>query len=283
MAEYLIEHPNPHARAWADRKRAAGVTMPAGHASWSYPQRIDRGRAAPILAIVVHCTAGAEDTDGGPDPSAQDTAAYASRTERTVSWHSGSDSDDVVQLLPPAHVAFHVRGFNTHTYGHEISKRHMRWAPMPRAWVDSTLDVAARHLAPIATAGAIPVRTADRGDLLAAIDAWRRHGIAKPVGFIGHAALDPGRRSDPGEDFPWLRFLDRIRHHMEGTVDPSPEGIELFRIRQGATVWTTNGAVRWPIATEEAFVARYGADAWARVIPVEPDHVLATLPRANGT
>lgn len=35
----------------------------------------------------------------------------------------------------------------------------------------------------------------------------RAEYLARRPGFISHAELDPGRRSDPGDEFPWDQFL----------------------------------------------------------------------------
>lgn len=162
-----------------------------------------------LVAIVVHVTAGLEDLKGRDD-SAEATARYAGTTEREVSWHSGSDADSCVHLLPPAFTAWHVTGYNSSTYGHEISKADTDWSKMPAGWVDRTLSQAARCLTPIAADAGIPVRHITRGQLDRAIAA----GDPSQGGFIGHDVLDPRRRGDPGEDFPWSRFLSLMEDDM---------------------------------------------------------------------
>lgn len=185
---YLLEHPN--------RYHLGGTPH-------FYATR--RGR---VLAIVVHITAGLEDLDATDDHSAEQTARYAATTDRQVSWHSGSDADSAFDLLPAGYTAFHVHGYNSHTYGHEISKAHPDWRHMPEPWRTRTLTNAAQHLAPKAAELGAPRRHATRAEL--------DHAIATggaPVGFIGHWELDPDRRSDPGlvrsvgDTFPWTEFF----------------------------------------------------------------------------
>lgn len=159
---------------------------------------------------MVHITAGLEDFDGVDDHSAEATARYAASTDRAVSWHSGSDSDSSLELLPVSFTAWHVQGYNSRTVGHEISKRSPDWRNAPAAWVEATLAHAARHLAPVARSLYVPIRKATKSELDAAI---ARNGA--PVGFIGHHELDPSRRSDPGrvgnvDTFPWGRFLELL-------------------------------------------------------------------------
>lgn len=181
---YLLDHPNPRG------------------------DHFYRTRRGSILAFVVHITAGLEDLDGHADQSAEATASYAASTDREVSWHSGSDSDSSLDLLPHTFTAFHAAGYNSRTYGHEISKTSPDWRSTPAAWVEATLGHAAARLGPRARALGVPFRLATRAEL---DDAIRRGG--PPVGFIGHHSLDPSRRRDPGlvaglDTFPWRRFFD---------------------------------------------------------------------------
>ena len=194
MSYYLLDHPNPNG-------------------SHFYPSR--RGT---VLAVVVHVTAGLEDLDGGVDRSAEATARYAATTDRAVSWHSGSDTDSSLDLLPAGFTAFHCKGYNSRTFGHEISKRSADWRNMPEWWGAATLHHAAKRLAVVARELGIPARHATRSEL---DDAIARNG--QPVGFVGHHQLDPARRSDPGlvsgaDTFPWQRFLGLV----SGFMSPAP-------------------------------------------------------------
>jgi len=192
MGYFLLDRPNPHGPHY-------------------YPSR-----ARPLLAYVVHITAGLQDLDGVDDQSAEATARYAATTDRQVSWHVGSDTDSVIELLPPGYTAWHVSDYNSACYGHEFSKLHVRWGEMPPTWVDATLRQAARHAAAIAVRYGIPIRHATRAELDRAIATG-----GPPVGFIEHSVLDPTRRSDPGADFPWTRFLELVRHYATGGDDVS--------------------------------------------------------------
>lgn len=174
------------------------LERPGGHHFYT-------SRRRKVKAIVVHCTAGLEDMVGA-DNSAEATARYASTTDRKASWHSGSDADSFVKLLPASYTAWHCINYNSSTYGHEISKRDMTWADEPAEWVERTLTVAARGLAPIAASLGVPIRRCTKAELDRAIAT-----DGPPVGFIAHMTLDPRRRRDPGKDFPWQRFLGLMR------------------------------------------------------------------------
>lgn len=198
---YLLDHPNPHAP-----KRANGVKMNA------YPTR-----KGSVLACVMHVTAGLQDMDHDyrSDSSAEDTAKYASTTDREVSWHSGSDANSSLLLLPDEYTAFQCIGYNSRTIGHEISKKDVVWADEDPKWVTLTLTEAADCLRPRLKKLRIPLAHATKAQL--------DHAIAtngKPVGLTDHSILDPARRRDPGKDFPWVRFLAML---AQTPVPPKPQ------------------------------------------------------------
>lgn len=253
---YLLDHENPNAARRSNGKR--------GH---YYPTRRRR-----LVVIVVHCTAGLEDLDlRGDDDSAEATARYAATTERVVSWHSGSDTDSVVELLPPSATAFHVRGMNSGTYGHEISKSDMTWADEPADWVAATLAQAASHLAGIARAAGIPLRR------IGAAQARRAYASERPElgGFIGHAPLDPARRRDPGDDFPWGRFFDLMVPRPRSTEEDD----EMLFIShpETKTVWVVIGDRRIPLRNPRD-AAELDPQWRDKVKQLSPDHPLLKLP-----
>jgi hypothetical protein len=162
-----------------------------------------------LLAIVMHITAGLEDLDGVDDHSAENTAQYCRTTSTEVSWHSGSDTDTWVTLLPATYTAWHASAYNSPTYGHEISKKHTDWRTMSDRWVASTLFVAAAGLKSVAQAYGIPLRKATRAELDREI---AKGAAGTPVGFISHSEVQPADRTDPGwvngvDTFPWARFF----------------------------------------------------------------------------
>lgn len=172
-------------------------------------------RKEPVLAIVMHVTAGLQGRPDAADSSAERTAQYAATTDRPVSWHSSSDTDSHFLLLPDTATAFHCQGYNSCTVGHEISKGDVSWSDESPQWVTETLGMAVASLRPRAAALRVPIRRATRAELDAARDRYRRTGKAEPVGFLAHGDLDPDRRSDPGPDFPWSRFFDLLTPDSE--------------------------------------------------------------------
>jgi hypothetical protein len=215
--------------------RPEGVTVTAYLLAHRNPNgdRFYPTRNAPVLAIVVHITAGLQGRPAGADSSAERTAAYAASTDRKVSWHSGSDRDSHLTLLPDDHTAFHVQGYNSCTVGHEISKRDTTWADEDPRWVTDTLQQAANSLAVRAQRLGIPLRRATRAELDQALAHWKRTGQARPVGFISHQDVDPTRRQDPGRDFPWGRFLSLMNPNPSQEDDMTPaEKLLLSQVAQ---------------------------------------------------
>lgn len=215
-------------------------------------------RRMPVLAIVVHITAGLQDLDlVGPDHSAEGVCRYAATTDRDVSWHRSSDTDSEIELLPTSYTAWHCANYNSTTIGHEISKLDVSWHDKPAEWVTRTLRMAA--VGPAGTTGLrrlaqlyrVPARRGTRAELDAAIAHYRRTGEIRPVGFLAHSDLDPDRRRDPGWDFPWPRFLSLIATGPAPRPAPPQEDDMPLTPADGQTVLNTR--VEIPTLLRPAF------------------------------
>lgn len=236
----LLDEPNPHGPHFYDSRRGS------------------------VLACVVHITAGLQGAPSGVDRSAEQTARYAATTERKVSWHSGSDRDSSVLLLPDTYTAFQCQGYNSRTIGHEISKADISWADEDPTWVTRTLEMAAVSLRPRLKALGIPIRQATRAELDRAIAEG-----GGPVGLIGHAALDPTRRRDPGADSPWARFLKLLQTSPAPKPAPAPTPVKdddmigtIYTCTGRSTRYFTAGGVTKVDAAEVKILR-------ARGVPVE--------------
>jgi hypothetical protein len=189
MGYYLLDHPNPNGNHFYTTRRGT------------------------IKGQIIHITAGLQDTDlRGPDSTAEGEARYAATTAREVSWHSGSDTDSYVKLLPYSYTAFQCINYNSTTAGHEISKLEVNWADDDPEYVKALLTQAADCIRPDMLSNGIPFRKATKHELDLAIQ-----NNSSPVGMIGHHELDPTRRSDPGwvtaekDTFPWDQFISILK------------------------------------------------------------------------
>lgn len=196
---YLLEHPNPNAPVRSD-----------GGKYWGYPTR-----QRSIDSIVVHTAESLPDWDG-TDTGAEAVAKYAARMDRAASYHTVVDSDSTIELLPPDHTAFHAVGWNSRALGLSFATRADEWANAPEWWVKSILENGATVAAAWCDTYGIAVQHATKGVI-----------YNGGTGLIGHGEVDPGRRHDPGADFPWDRFLTMIVERLPGAVT-APEPSALF-------------------------------------------------------
>jgi len=199
---YLLDHPNPNGRHY-------------------YTVRAKR-----LIAQIIHITAGLEDIDlRGPDSTAEGEARYAATTSREVSWHSGSDTDSGIYLLPYQYTGFQCVNYNSSTAGHEISKLETNWKDDSPKVVEARLRQAAKTIRPKMVQFRIPFRKASKAEVDNAISRQ-----SSPVGMIGHGELDPDRRTDPGtvmvggkriETFPWKQFIEILNDDVTPGEDLS--------------------------------------------------------------
>jgi len=176
-------------------------------------------RAEVTGAICIHT---AENTvnrflpaDGGAEAVAR---FIARRTDAAGSYHSIVDSDSVVHLGRYEWEMFgEGTGGNRWALHLSFACRASQWPSLPLAWVDGAMEQGAAEAARMArwvhdtTGVTIPAETISVSDYRA----------GRP-GFIGHGQVDPARRTDPGESFPWGRFLGAFARHMKETTMTTP-------------------------------------------------------------
>lgn len=191
MSYFLLDNENPNAGRGADGRRFHG------HAA-------RRGQAK---VIVVHTAENIPDISG-EDLGAENVARYLSTTDRQASYHTVVDADSIVRLLPHSYVAFHVRSFNSTSLGLSFATRAAEWARLPDERVTSALANGAREARSWSEAYAIPTVRINVSEALSG-----------GTGFVSHSQMDPTRRTDPGRDFPWDRFLSMV----SGSPPPPPD------------------------------------------------------------
>jgi hypothetical protein len=199
---YLYRNQNPHAP-----KRANGRRF------WGYPSR----PAGAVIDIIGVHTAENPFDQMGQDTGAEGVAAFQSRTERPSSYHRIADRDSTVTCLPDEAVAFGIANRNRRSLHVSLALRAADWSdPDKAARAEPTLRRAAAVVAAWCRRYDIPPRRITR----AQADAGVR-------GLLAHGDADPGRRSDPGVDFPWDRFLTLIRQLLAGAT--STEEIDMMQ------------------------------------------------------
>lgn len=166
-------------------------------------------RAKPSGVVVVHTAESAPDTTG-PDTGAENVANFI-RTRTTYgSYHDLADSDSIVHLVPYDAEAYgDGTGSNPHAYHVSAATQAAKWPSLSRGWREATVRNMARAAARYAR-----WLKAEHGITIPARCITRAESEKKTPGFISHGERDPGRRSDPGKDFPWQLFLSEYAREL---------------------------------------------------------------------
>ncbi|MEM7342457.1 MAG: N-acetylmuramoyl-L-alanine amidase [Actinomycetota bacterium] len=177
---WIERNPNPHARQY---------TRPR--------------RATPTGAIVIHTAENTTDITL-PDGGAEAVASYISRRTTPGSYHSIVDSDSHVRVVPYEWEAWHEgTGGNRWSLGLSFACRADQWPTLPPHWIPAAIHQGAAEAARMNQW----LHTTHQVTVPARRITAAQYRNGQP-GFISHAELDPRRRSDPGEAFPWGTFLN---------------------------------------------------------------------------
>lgn len=175
-------------------------------------QRQFRERRAKVTGLIVVHTAESAPDETGPDTGTENVARFIRDRSTYGSYHTLADSDSRLRLVP-FHLAAYGDGTGSNEFAIHISAatQAARWRSLPRAWRRGCV----KQLAAAAAEAArwlqkehgitVPARRVNKAD--------SDRGAA---GFISHGERDPGRRSDPGADFPWALFLAEFERLMAG-------------------------------------------------------------------
>ncbi len=139
----------------------------------------------------------------GPDLSAEGTARFISRRTTPGSYHRVGDRDSIVPMAATSWATFGSRFVNDWAVHISLAMDAADWPNLPPETADdyivTWLDMA------VAEASAMDALTGDfpLPVLLTGAEA-RKPGA---FGFCTHGRVDPDRRHDPGDGFPWERAL----------------------------------------------------------------------------
>lgn len=166
-------------------------------------------RARPSGLIVVHTAESVLDQTG-EDTGAEGVAAFIANRTDFGSYHTIVDSDSRVRLVP----------FDAEAYGDGTGSNpyaiHISFACKAAGWRGMSDERRAAMIAQGAEAAAEAARWLRdvHGIAVPAVQITRAQSELRQPGFISHGARDPGRRTDPGVDFPWAAFLLAFVHIM---------------------------------------------------------------------
>ena len=165
-------------------------------------QNADRG-VGDIRRIVIHTAEITETRD-----AAESIASFFSNPTTSVSAHACIDNDSIVECVRDEDIAFHALGDNNATLGYELSgfagQTKAQWED---DYSDKVVERAARYCAEKAKKYGITTR-------------WLTAGQERnrESGFVTHAIVSQvfgeGIRSDPGANFPYDRFMERVKFHI---------------------------------------------------------------------
>ncbi len=177
-------------------------------------------RAEVTGAIVIHTAENKPDING-PDRGAENVAKFIAGRSESGSYHSVVDSSSVLHLVRYEWEAFHEgTGGNRWSLGLTFATKASEWQRLPPKWVDDIISNGAKE----ARAMADWVKSTVDVDVPARRISASEYRAGE-AGFVTHAELDPGRRSDPGSQFPWQDFLDQFEE-LGNIADRDAEDVD---------------------------------------------------------
>lgn len=180
-------------------------------------QQFYKTRSSAITGVIVVHTAENMTDLVLPDSGAEGVASFISRRSDAGSYHSVVDSDSVVRVGEYGWTMFHVKGLNSPTLGLSFACKAGQWGELfAKGWGQRAIPLGAQEAANMARwvkkhyGIDIPARKITAAQAKAGVP-----------GFVYHGGLDPGRRSDPGSDFPLEEFLNEYKKAISGGGPPS--------------------------------------------------------------
>lgn len=152
--------------------------------------------------------------------SLQDAARWLTQRRDPGSYHAlvgAKGPRDVLLLAPWSHETWHSVPSNNWAIGISAVAYAHQWKTIPRAAADNLV----KSMAHAASLAAKWLEQA-HGRKVEPRVLTRAQAMRKESGFVTHATMDPGRRSDPGPHFPMGDFLAEFNRLMAGAPTPAP-------------------------------------------------------------
>ncbi|MCP2265582.1 N-acetylmuramoyl-L-alanine amidase [Promicromonospora thailandica] len=180
--------------------------------------KVRRGGNKPTGTIIIHTAENVADQIGA-DLGAESVARYCTTRGDYGAYHRLVDADSIIKMAPLGYETWHCTKTNPWSVGISMAVEAGDWTKYPADYVTKVLRNAAR-----AAADAVRDFKTEFG-----IDVPIAHisgdaARAKKPGFTGHGETDPGRRTDPGANFPWTRFLAMVREELDPTPPKKEDG-----------------------------------------------------------
>jgi len=197
----------------------------------------------------------------GPDTGAENVANFIRTRTTAGSYHDVVDSDSAVQLMPYEYQAFQD-GTGSNPWALSIS-----WAVRTTDWSRMSSSRRAAHLRQGALAFARQQAwLKSKGYPLTLL---RRITKAESdrgySGFIPHADRDPGRRTDPGVNFPWGEFFAACAAAVNPTPISALEDQDMYQLLEtvdtGRLYAYAPGQMLW-IPTPDFFYSMVACDSF---------------------
>lgn len=222
-------------------------------------------RAQPSGVVVLHSAENLPDVNP-PDTGAEGVASFIAHRTDPGSYHRVCDSDSTVALVPYDYEAFHdATGTNPHSVGISGAFRAGQWPTPPQSWRDGCVN----QMASAAADYARWLQT-KRGILIPAQRITVAQARAGHAGFVTHAELDPGRRTDPGAGYPHDQFLAIYAALVVAPPTPAPpskEAIEMLyfvQVAGDASVYLTDFVTRRGVRSPEELERLRARATWIK-------------------
>lgn len=186
-----------------------------------------RNRRAAIRPVIVLHTAESGTSPSYPDNKAEGVAGFISRRTTYGSYHLVGDKDSIIQLVQFSKAAFgDGTGSNEFAIHISLAMNAADWSKLSTSDRNAYLDT----MVQMAVIAAHWLRDNGYGTPENVELSQYRSGRSNANGFITHGKRDPGRRSDPGPDFPMEEFLRRYEAAVTGNpttpVDPNTSNLK---------------------------------------------------------